>query len=208
MNILAVGAHFDDLEMGCGGTLIKHVQKQDKVTMLVVTDSAYNNPVGIEVRNSEIARAEGEEAAKIIGADLICLRNKTFFVAFDEDLTKVIVSYVRDLSIDTVYFPWVHDLHRDHQYTAKSAMMASRHVPRILMYRSNFYDTEHKFGGNMYSDISDVMDKKMEVIKANESELKRVGGKWLDILRNQHENDGYKIGVKYAECFEAIHYLI
>ena len=40
MNVLAVGAHYDDIELGCSGTLIKHVQAGDRVTLLVITDSA------------------------------------------------------------------------------------------------------------------------------------------------------------------------
>jgi LmbE family N-acetylglucosaminyl deacetylase len=86
--------------------------------------------------------------------------------------------------------------------------MGGRHVPRVLMYRSNYYDTEQMFKGNFYSDISDVMDKKIEVIKSHKSELERVRGKWIEFFANQNSNDGQKIGVKYAECFEVVRYLV
>jgi LmbE family N-acetylglucosaminyl deacetylase len=85
--------------------------------------------------------------------------------------------------------------------------MAGRHVPRFLMYRSNYYDTEQTFKGNFYSDITSVMDRKMEVIKAHKSELERVRLKWLDFFKNQNANDGQKIGVEYAECFEVVRFL-
>jgi len=136
------------------------------------------------------------------------LNYKTFMVPFDETLTKTITRYIEDLKIDAIYSHWTYDLHRDHQYAAKSTLMAGRHVPRFLMYRSNFYDTEQQFHGNFYSDISEVMDKKVEVIKAHKSELERVRYKWLDFYCNLHKNDGQKIGVKYAECFEVVRYLI
>ena len=208
MNILGVGAHYDDLELGCSGTLIKHVQRGDKVTMVAITDSAYKNPKGKLVRAAEVAHEEGRRAAAIIGADLICLDYETFMVPFNEDLTKEINHLIDELKIDTVYSHWVHDLHRDHQYAARCAMMAARHVPRFLMYRSNFYDTEQQFRGNFYSDISEVIETKVEVIKAHASELERVRYKWLDFFKKQHENDGQTIGVKYAECFETVRYLI
>ncbi len=208
MNVLGIGAHFDDLELGCSGTLINHVRKGDKVTMLVITDSSYINPSGEIIRESEIAYKEGLTAANIIGAQLICLNLKTFMVPFDEFLTKKINSYIDDFKIDTIYSHWVNDLHRDHQFTAKAVLMAGRHIPRFLMYRSNQYDTEQQFKGNFYSDISEVMDKKIEVIKAHESELQRVRYAWLDFFKNQNANDGQKIGVRYAECFEVIRYLI
>ena len=208
MNVLAIGAHYDDIELGCSGTLIKHTKNGDTVAMVVVTDSAYKNPDGDTIRDAQVARLEGLKAADIIGATLICLEYKTFEVPFNDILGKILLNYIEKLKIDIIYSHWVYDLHRDHQYAGKSTLMAGRHVPRFLMYRSNFYDTEQQFNGNFYSDITDVMDHKIEVIKAHKSELKRVRYQWLEFFTKLHENDGQKIGVKYAECFEVVRYLI
>jgi LmbE family N-acetylglucosaminyl deacetylase len=208
MNVLGIGAHFDDLELGCSGTLIKHIQQGDKVFMIVICNSAYKNPDGNVVRDADTAYMEGKKAAAIIGAELICLDYNTFMVPFGEELTGTINNYIEKLNINIIYSPWIHDLHRDHHYTAKNTLMAGRRVPRFLMYRSNYYDTEQPFKGNIYSDISGVMEKKIEVIKAHESELERVRYAWLDFFKNQNANDGQKIGVKYAECFEVVRYLI
>jgi|TARA_B100000315_G_scaffold34670_1_gene29322 LmbE family N-acetylglucosaminyl deacetylase len=207
MNVLGIGAHFDDLELGCSGTLISHVDKGDRVIMLVITNSAYNNHSGDLVRGKDIAYNEGAKAAGIIGAELICMNYETFLVPFEEALTKEICRYIEEYDIDVIYCPWIHDLHRDHHYAAKNTLMAGRHVPRFLMYRSNYYDTEQTFKGNFYSDITSVMDRKMEVIKAHKSELERVRLKWLDFFKNQNANDGQKIGVEYAECFEVVRFL-
>lgn len=207
MNVLGVGAHYDDLELGCSGTLINHVRKGDKVTMLVTADSSYKNPKGDLIRSVDVARDEGLKAAKIISAELICLNYETLMVPFDEGLTKKIAYYVEELKIDIIYSHWIYDLHRDHQNAAKSTLMAGRHVPRFLMYRSNFYNTERQFCGNFYSDISNTMDKKVEAIKAHKSELERVKYEWLDFIVKQNENDGRVIGVKQAECFEIVRYL-
>lgn len=208
MNVLGIGAHFDDLELGCGGTLIKHVNNGDKVAMVVVTGSGYKNPKGDLVRDRGIASLEGRKAAKIIGAKLIRLNYETFMVPFDESLTGKLRRLIDEFKIDAVYSHWIYDLHRDHQHAGKCALMAARRVPKFLMYRSNFYDTEQQFRGNFYSDISKVMDKKLRAIKAHASELKRVKYQWLHFFTKQHENDGQKIGVKYAECFEIVRYLV
>ncbi len=208
MNVLGVGAHYDDLELGCSGTLITHARNGDNVTMVVITDSAYENPDGKIIRTKAVAQKEGTRAAHLVGAELICLNYKTFMVPFDDILGKILLGFVEKLEIDIIYSHWVYDLHRDHQYAGQSTLMAGRHVPRFLMYRSNFYDTEQQFRGNFYSDISDTMETKIEVIKAHESELERVRYEWLDFFTKQHENDGQKIGVHYAECFEVVRYLI
>ena len=52
------------------------------------------------------------------------------------------------------------------------------------------------------------MKKKIDVIKAHKSELKRVRNSWIDFFKRQNANDGQKIGVQYAECFEVIRYLM
>lgn len=207
MNVLGIGAHYDDLELGCSGTLAKHVEAGDNVTMIVVSDSAFSNPQGKVIREPEVARSEGESAAKIIGADLVCLDYKTLEVPFDEGLSSQLLSYIERLKVDIIYSHWVHDVHRDHQFAGRCSMMAGRHVPRFLMYRSNFYDTGVPFHGNFYSDISSQFERKVKVVKAHKSELERVRYKWLDFFRNQNANDGQKIGVEYAECFEIVRYL-
>jgi len=205
--VLGVGAHYDDLDLGCSGTLIKHARQGDNVTMLVVTDSAYNNPKGEIVRSAEIARKEGEEAAALVGARLICLNYKTFEVPFDETLTRTINGIIDELEIDTIYSHWTGDLHRDHINTGRAALMAARHVPCFLMYRSNYYETGENFKGSFYSDISDYHETKIKVIKCHRSELERVRFAWVDFFSHQNQNDGLRIGCRYAEAFEVVRYL-
>ena len=52
MNVLAIGAHPDDLEIGCAGTLIRHAQKGDDVFMAVVTDSSMGGDLAVGIRNN------------------------------------------------------------------------------------------------------------------------------------------------------------
>ncbi len=208
MNVLAVGAHFDDVELGCSGTLIKHVNQGNRVIIMVVTNSQFEDKDGCVVRAKETALAEGTKSAELIGAELICLDYDTLYVPFDEGLTKQIIKTIEENDIDIVYSHWIHDIHRDHQNTGEATMMAARHVPCFLMYRSNYYDTNQVFRGHFYSDISDVMDQKLEVIKAHKSELERVRYQWMEFFTKQNANDGQRIGVKYAESFEIIRYLI
>jgi len=61
MNILAIGPHPDDIEIGCGGTLIKYAQAGHTVNLMILTDGSY----GAE---PHIRRAEQEQAANFMGA--------------------------------------------------------------------------------------------------------------------------------------------
>ncbi len=207
MNILAIGAHFDDIELGCGGALLKHVKNKDKVFVYVATDSGFKNPNQQVIRTSKIAQEEGKNAMRILGAELICGKFKTMEVEFSEALNADILKIVESKNIKQVYTHWVGDIHHDHHAVSLASLHSCRHVPRLLMYRSNWYQTVSDFRGNFYVDITEFMAKKIEAIKAHKSELKRTHKKWISFFKNEAENSGQKIGVKYAEVFEVVKWL-
>lgn len=207
MNVLAIGAHFDDIELGCGGTLAKHVFNGDKVYAFVVTKSGYTNPDGIVIRSNEVAQIEGQRAMDILGVSLIQGDFETLHVQFNDDLNTKILKIVEDKKIDLVYTHWLGDIHHDHQVVAKSSLHSCRHVKRLLMYRSNWYHSTIYFNQNFYSDISNYLQQKFDSIGAHESELERTGKKWISFFQNEAENAGQRIGVKYAEVFEVVKWI-
>src|SRR5690606_32693990 len=100
---------------------------------------------------------------------------------------------------------WDHDIHHDHQIVAKASLHSGRHVPRLLMYRSNYYHSGEPFHANFYSDISGFWEQKAHAIRAHQSEFQRgVGEKWLEFFYHQALNTGQEIGVKYAEAFKLV----
>ena len=62
MKILAIGAHSDDVEIGCGGTLLKWKDQGHDIVILTITDSEYTIPTNCFTRTVEVAKAEAEEA--------------------------------------------------------------------------------------------------------------------------------------------------
>lgn len=207
MNILAIGAHFDDVELGCGGTLAKHVAAGDNVQVLVVSHSGYATPDGIEVRNADKAREEGQRAAAVLGVSLHCLGLPTLGIGNDETLTSLLLKAVQEWKADTVYTHWTGDVHRDHAHVAHASLMAARHVPRLLMYRSNWYTGEKPFHGTVYTDITLFFERKLEALACHASEMSRVGQAWHEHCHRQCRGDGIVVGVDYAECFACVRWL-
>lgn len=208
MNILAIGAHFDDVELGCGATLAKHSKNGDNIIIYVATKSGYSNYAKVVVRDNEIALKEGRKAAEILGAKLIYDDFETLKLEFTEKLNLGILKIIEENNIDLIYTHWHDDVNHDHQALSKATMHTARHVKRILMYRSNWYHSHNHFRGNFYVDISDYWEYKENAIKAHESEFCRVGEKWLKFFKNEAENAGQKIGVPLAECYEVIKWLV
>ncbi len=204
MNILAIGAHFDDVELGCGGSLIKHVEAGDKVIILVITHSDYADLYKVTQRTREQALIEGRNAAEIIGAELKhgSLENKK--VQYNWQLIEIIEKTIINNNIDLIYTHWLHDIHQDHSAIARATLTAGRHVPNILMYRSNWYASIHEFHGNFFQDISTVIKKKIEAVKAHKTEYIKRGDKWIDFFVNNNRNSGQQMGIEFAECFEIV----
>lgn len=163
MNILAIGAHFDDIELGCGGALAKHVANGDNVYAYVATKSGFTNHQNIVIRSDDIANKEGENAMKILGVKLIKGNFDALKIEFNDDLNLDIIKIIEDKKIDLVYSHWMGDIHHDHQAVARASLHSCRHVPRQLMYRSNWYHSNLEFKGNFYVDISYFWEIKKKI---------------------------------------------
>lgn len=208
MNVLAIGAHFDDVELGCGGSLAKHATGGDKVFVYVATVSGFVNQYNKTVRSSESARQEASAAMDVLGVEeLICGDFRTLEVEFVDPLNIEILKLIDRFRIDQVYSHWTGDIHHDHQALARASLHSCRHVPRLLMYRSNWYHSTLDFRGNFYVDITEHWQIKERAIRAHASEMSRTGEKWISFFRNEAENAGQRIGVKYAEVFEVVKWL-
>lgn len=208
MNVLAIGAHFDDVELGCGGTVARHARAGDNVTVYVSTVSGFANHKNLEVRSNEIALAEGRAAMAVLGVtDLVCGQFRTLEVEFTDALNIDILKLVDDRKIDLVISHWPGDIHHDHQAVGRAAIHSCRHVPRQLLYRSNWYHSTADFRGTFYVDITDTWDIKRRAIEAHASEFERTGRRWIRFFENEAENAGQRIGVRHAEVFEVLKWL-
>lgn len=208
MNILAIGAHFDDVELGCGGALARHARNGDNVYVYTATVSGFVNQYGQTVRGSETAVSEARAAMKVLGTqELICGDFKTLEVEFIDALNIDILKIVQEKEIDCVYTHWIHDIHHDHQAVSRASLHSCRHVPRLLMYRSNWYHSTTEFRANFYVDITEYWEFKERAVRCHESEMGRTGEKWINFFRNEAENAGQRIGVEMAEVFELVKWL-
>jgi LmbE family N-acetylglucosaminyl deacetylase len=177
---------------------------------MVFTESGYSDENGKSIRESNNAIEEGKAAARILGASLYenHKRFPVFGLANTDDLRRDILRAIKELEVDTMLCHWEGDVHSDHLELGKAAMMSARHLPRLLMYRSNYYDSGKTFNPGLYVDISDTFNLKIEAIKEYRTEFSRSGTIWVEYLEGLNRMDGMKVGVKYAESFEAVRFLL
>lgn len=207
MDVLAIGAHYDDIELGCGGSLIKLQEDGHKIHLLIVTDSEYTDGHDNIIRSAKQAIFEGASAAQYMGvSSILNLGYKCKSVKCDSTVIEAINNIVDRVSPDLIFTHWYGDLHEDHYEVARASLVAVRHYPSVLMYRSNWYHAAETFDGRFYIDISGFMESKCTLLKIHETEYLRRGDSWIEFVKARAQEAGLRIGVSYAEEFEVFKY--
>ena len=131
--VLAVGAHPDDIELGCGATLLAHSAAGDAVTMLVMTGGE-NGPGDDEAIVGR--RLEQEQAARTLGAGLLWGGQLDCAVTPDAATVAVVERAIKETDADLVYVHAPDDSHQDHRAVAAATLSAARRLSRVLHYQS------------------------------------------------------------------------
>lgn len=207
MKILAVGAHLDDIELASGGTLARAVKNDHSVKMVVLTDSAYTTYDGKIVRCSEVARQEGIMAARALGVeDLEILDFPTKDVPYDSSVVEALDQRIAQFQPDFVFIHWPFDTHKSHQNASLSSISAARYYNTILMYEpiTPAGRSYVGFRPQVYIDITDYIDIKLESLKAHQTEYLKYGERWLEAVKARATYRGFEMGTRFAEAFEVM----
>lgn len=218
MNILAIGAHPDDLENSCGGTLAKYARLGHKVFMVSVSSGNVGHRVLTEDELRRIRTEEMRSAGEIIGAEVILLGGDDLFITpFDQNLHYKVTDTIRYAKPDVIITHAPDDYMDDHEYVSELVYRAS------MAATVNHYKTEHPFVETMcpiyfmeplagvnsfpkeFVDISEDIENKLAMLSCHSSQHE-----WL----REHDNidlvemaqlmsrfRGYQCGITYAEGF-------
>jgi len=219
MRVLAIGAHPDDLEILCGGTLAKFARQGDDVTMLVMTDGSAGHARIPAAELAAIREREARAAAAVIGAELVWLGLPDEFVFNDEPTRKRLLDAIRAARPDLILTHAAADYHPDHVATHRAVFDASFIVglPNVVTPSPPhpgvpplfYFDTLAGVGflPTEYVDVTDTFAVKQEMLRSHASQVE-----WLlhhdriDILAFMEtvaRFRGLQCGVTYAEGFRA-----
>lgn len=209
MKILAIGAHVDDVELACGGTLARAVAEGHRVRMLVLTESGYGRYDGTVLRTAEEARAEGERAATVLGVEsLEILGFSTKDPPASSEVVEAIEARLDQFTPNLIFTHWPHATHQAHRNVGLATLAAARWYPSVLMYEPMMPDgrSHEAFRPQLYSDISAWIERKVEALKAHESQYAKYGQRWVDAVTARCQLRGFEMGVGHAEAFEAVRF--
>jgi len=223
MNVLAIGAHPDDVETMCAGTLAKYASQGHKVFIATATNG---NIGSATLSKEEIARIRKQEAANsaaIIGAEYICLDYDDELFYETKEVRLAFINLVRHCKADVILTHNPHDYNPDHMLTSKIVSDIAVMIPIAkLETEAEPYDVipsiwyfepaaSMGFVPTDYVDITDFYETKMKMLACMESQKQwmvdnyaSLNGdldRFFDTIRITSEFRGMQAGVKYAEGF-------
>lgn len=208
MKILAVGAHLDDIEIACGGTLAKAVEDGHEVKALIMSQSGYTNKEGMIQRSDDIAVREGLNALHTLGiTDIEILSFETKDIPFSSAVVNSIDLIISEFNPDIIFTHHPFDTHQAHEGVSKSCIAAARRKNTIFFFEPITPSGRSyvPFKPQLYVDIESTLDKKIASLKCHTSEYNKFGAEdWVDGVRCRCGFRGYEIGKKYAEAFEIL----
>ncbi len=222
LDVLAIGAHPDDVELGCSGILIKEVKRGKKVGIVDLTQGELGTRGTVETRYQEAA-----DAAKIMGVQVReNLKMRDGFFVNDEAHQMQLIAALRKYKPEIVIGNVLEDRHPDHgkagnliydacflsgltQVKTKDEHGAEQEKwrPKYLLHylQDRFYEPD------IIVDVTDVWEQRMESIKAyktqfhnlesNEPQTYISSPAFIEALVSRARLLGKRIGVQFAEGF-------
>jgi LmbE family N-acetylglucosaminyl deacetylase len=195
-SILAVGAHPDDIELGCAGTLALHKLRGDKVYLLVLTKGEASG-------SSELRTDECRRSAEILAVDGLFFGDIADTKVNDgRETIDAIEKVVQEVKPDIIYAPTIKDTHQDHRNAGRATLSACRRCKIILMYEGA--STQRDFTPQVFVDVKNTFELKMEMTHVFGSQVRNHGVYTVAMkaIEGLAKFRGYQAGVELAEAFE------
>ena len=208
MKILAVGAHLDDIEIACGGTLAKAVEAGHEVKVLIMSKSGYTNKEGKIQRSDDFAVIEGTNALHVLGiTDINILDFPTKDISFQSNVVNAIDVIMSKYNPDVIFTHHPFDTHQAHVGVSNATIAAARRKNTVFFYEPITPSGRSyvAFKPQLYVDIESTLDKKIASLREHKSEYNKFGAEdWVEGVRCRCGFRGYEIGKKFAEAFEVL----
>jgi LmbE family N-acetylglucosaminyl deacetylase len=221
MRVLAFGAHPDDMENFCGGTLALLAQQGHEIFVAVATRGDIGSPSRTRDEIAWIRRNEAQTACDLIGATLIWMGFDDEFLFSDRQTRLSFIDAMREAQPDVMFVLSEADYHPDHR-TAGTIGRDSRIPASVPLIKTAFRETKipttfimdilsetgEGFIPDFYVDVTSVASVKQEMLAAHVSQIA-----WMEsVFETDMENDamkrdrrrGAEVGVEFAEAFQLL----
>ena len=169
MKILAIGAHPDDVELGCFATLAKLHREGHEIHILICSNGESGK---VDEQSISNRLEEAKESAALLKAKVYFGHLPDTKISDGIDTILVIEKYIKEIKPDMMFFNYKDDIHQDHRHLASAIISATRFTPeKIYMYESP--STSRLFAPNIYFDVTNTSDIKLKAITIHKSQGKK-----------------------------------
>ncbi|MCL2751772.1 MAG: PIG-L family deacetylase [Firmicutes bacterium] len=218
MNVLIISAHPDDIEINCAGTAAKLIKRGDSVTMCNLCSGSLGHMVIMPGELEKIRLAEGEAAARIIGAKRLPSISPDLVLYHQDKPTRdKVVNMIRKVMPDLIITHHPNDYMSDHVAVSKLVFDASfcaslpHYVSEIdgavpicpIYYMDNLGG--FNFEPTEYVDVTDEIETKLDMLSCHQSQLTWMKDHdnidFAETVRAFSRTRGLQAGAQYAEGF-------
>lgn len=194
--VLAIGAHPDDLELACGGTLARLADAGHEVHALIMSDGSVGGDPG--ARPGEAHR--GASFMRLTACEVLGLPD-TRLGSHGNEMVTAIEAKIRSLNPDMIFTHSSNDQHQDHSAVHWATMRAGRRHQAILCYESP--SATRDFDPQVFVDIEDYLDQKAAAVALHhdQSDKPYMNAKSLAGMATFR---GSQAKMGHAEGFEAV----
>jgi len=204
--ILILAPHTDDGEFGCGGSISKWMDEGEEVYYVAFSSAEKSVPQGMP---KDILKKEVQEATKVLGipADSLILFDYSVreFPAYRQQILEDMIRLGNELKPELVLLPSTTDTHQDHQTISQEGFRAFKKIS-MIGYEMPYNNLN--FSTNLFVALEERhVNRKVEALRCYKSQFGRIYAT-EDFVRSLARVRGAQIGIKYAEVFEVIRWVI
>jgi LmbE family N-acetylglucosaminyl deacetylase/CheY-like chemotaxis protein len=193
--VLAIGAHPDDVEIGCGGILLRHHARGDRVAVLTLSGGEQGGAASIRVQ-------EAHRAAGLLGARLFLGTLQDTAISEGLETISLIEAKIAEVQPTVIYTHTFQDGHQDHRSVHRATVVAARNVSSLYCYQAP--STSIDFRPTKFIEIGEFMDRKVEAISVYGSQVARRPYLRESLLRATAEYWGRFAGYGVVEPLEVM----
>jgi len=195
MKYLFIGAHPDDIEYACAGTIMRMRADGDDVKMLVLSHG------GASEGRSEERKMEAQVSAWELSVDLELLTMQDGHISIDAHSVDRIKRVIDRYDPDCVFVHYPDDTHQDHRAAAQITLSAAK--CRGIMFYQSF--SAINFSPDTFISIDDYNAAKWQILGIHKSQIEKYekrGVPFAEKAMTQNILHGMEAGCKYAEAYK------
>ena len=195
MKILAIGAHPDDIEIGCVGTLLAFREKHSAEIVTLTLSSGEKSSV---VEGAQDRQEEKQSAINLYDPE----ESHTGYLPDSEinlsDAIDIIEPFLYKILPDYIFTHYCEDTHQDHRIVSQATITACRRYKNLLFYQSL---STVNFNPTVFCDITSTLQRKLKILKAFTSQERKLNISQFAEVTAQYWS--YRTGFEYVEAFNS-----